>query len=470
MNPQTSLTLLTIVGLIVGSIGGLISQLSKTSVEVDGTTRKRLTSAGKWALAISLLGFTGSFASELLKSSVQAQQRAQAEFDVKLKKERERQDDLWKTRSDEFARKIFDKTTSALNRSEQTLTETINGFEKEQEDILNTRLDIADSRQRVLSDNLLHETRLYGRLSGAGTPLTTMTIRLIITAVPSEVRQKLVKGLAAAKASTTEPWYVDQETYHATDRHTDQSLIQSVMDQKVIQPLIGWIGTDEFNPDLDWKMKDQAVKGQGILALSLDRHYSALACVGWVSEPDIFRPEKAPKNRPVTTSLLPSGVLIGDEIEFPRSKPSHSYTREKTNRPAIKVDVVKDSLVLTIELTRLSLNDSLIRYAKNGGTTAALPDNVEFFSWSPSGEAARLPFDPVEVNDGIPGLDKQPKTVPSQIPSWFRRMRLQIIPNGIDEISKTYDLTFSSAGDIVEGSRDDDLRGYVRLWHGHARL
>jgi hypothetical protein len=50
-----------------------------------------------------------------------------------------------------------------------------------------------------------------------------------------------------------------------------------------------------------------------------------------------------------------------------------------------------------------------------------------------------------------------------------RHLRLQIIPNGIEQISKTYDLSLSSEGDIMEGSRGDEPRGYVRLWHGHAR-
>ena len=136
MDPQTYLRVLTFVGLIVGSMGGLVSQLTKTSVDVDGTTRKRLTTPGKWALIISLLGFAGSFSSELLKSSIQAQEKAQAQFAMDLQKERQRQDDLWKSRSSEIAQNIFQKTTSALQTSEKNLTETIEGFEREQNNIV----------------------------------------------------------------------------------------------------------------------------------------------------------------------------------------------------------------------------------------------------------------------------------------------------------------------------------------------
>lgn len=473
MDPQTYLRVLTFVGLIVGTMGGLFSQLTRTSVDVDGTTRKRLTAAGKWALAISLLGFAGSFSSELLKSSIQAQEKAQAQFATNLQKERERQDDLWKSRSSELAQNIFQKTTSALQTSEKNLTETIAGFEREQN-------NIAESRERVLSDNLMHETRLYGRLSDTGTPLTTMTIKLTIDNVPAAIRQKILQGSRTAEASTSEPDYQDLADHHNTGPEDDVALVQSVMDQKVIQPLINWVGADQFDPELNWKDEKKSAQAQGILAFSLDKHFSALVCVGWVSKPDIFIKEQTPRDQPVTNSLLPSGVLIGDELEFFLSAygpPSRSYKRTKVIRPLIRVSVVKNSLVLTIELTRASLDDSLIRYAQNSFTTASLADTVELFSWSPSNDGQEgtygnpdlLPFDPVEVHSGIPSLDLEKDAESSQVPARLRRMRLQIIPNGIEKISKTYDLTFSSAGDIMEGPRDDYPRGYVRLWHGHAR-
>jgi hypothetical protein len=64
------LRILTFLGIVVGFIGSLISQLTKENVDVEGTVRKRLTSAGRWSLVISLLGFATSFASETLKSSL----------------------------------------------------------------------------------------------------------------------------------------------------------------------------------------------------------------------------------------------------------------------------------------------------------------------------------------------------------------------------------------------------------------
>ena len=59
--PQTYLSILTFLGLVLGFAGGAVSQLKKTSIDVDGTNEKRLTSFGKLALAISIIGFAGSF-------------------------------------------------------------------------------------------------------------------------------------------------------------------------------------------------------------------------------------------------------------------------------------------------------------------------------------------------------------------------------------------------------------------------
>ena len=65
---------------------------------------------GKLALAISIIGFAGSFASELLKSEISAQQAR----DSKKKKDDEA---TWKTRSNDLARNILENTKSALAES-----------------------------------------------------------------------------------------------------------------------------------------------------------------------------------------------------------------------------------------------------------------------------------------------------------------------------------------------------------------
>jgi hypothetical protein len=161
--------------------------------------------------------------------------------------------------------------------------------------------------------------------------------------------------------------------------------------------------------------------------------------------------------------------------------------------------------VLSIDLDVTSLDDSLLRYSLNSSRSAALPDEVELFSWCPSSDdklpedvekALELPFDSVKVRESLVNLDQKRNSKnqtpdwldtdgewesrnaawlrsnaawAAQMPPWMQRMRLQIIPNGIEQISKTYTLSLSSAGYPIEGSREDEPRGYVRIWHGSAQ-
>jgi hypothetical protein len=297
MNPQTYLTLLTFLGLVVGSIGGLISQLTKTSVEVDGTTRKRLTSAGKWALAISLLGFAGSFSSELFKSSLQAQLQAQASIQKSLNEQKERENKDWQERSEKLQGAIKNDTTSALKLSEQNINQTIEGFKKEE----NT---IADSRERVLRDNLLHEVSLYGKLSAAGTPLTSLTITLTVNDVPAAVRHELQKQIAAAPQTRNEDWVQDLFLYHNIDDDDADNFVQARIYEEAVQPFIDYLATGRLS------------KEHALLVLSLDRRYSALACVGWVGETDSqwIATDKT-DSQESRLNLLPSGIFVGSEID-----------------------------------------------------------------------------------------------------------------------------------------------------------
>jgi hypothetical protein len=140
--PQTYLSILTFFGLMVGLAGGLISQLTQTSVDVAGSKEKKLTSFGKLALAISVIGFAGSFASELLKSGISAQE-ARDSANEKL------EDKKWKQRADALSEEILAKTDTSLQKSNQEL-----------EAAVQTKLAVTESRQEVLSDNLARTHRI----------------------------------------------------------------------------------------------------------------------------------------------------------------------------------------------------------------------------------------------------------------------------------------------------------------------
>ena len=150
MGASSYLTVLTVTGLAIGFVGALISQISQTSVEGPGG-KKILTAAGKLAVAVAAVGFTGSFASELLKASMAAAEVANLKLEHALQEQRRRDDNLWKTRSEAMTKDILAKTETALSKQELELEATMSGFQKSQEQHLLTRLAVIDSRTRILS-------------------------------------------------------------------------------------------------------------------------------------------------------------------------------------------------------------------------------------------------------------------------------------------------------------------------------
>ena len=299
-------------------------------------------------------------------------------------------------------------------------------------------------------ERLLHEVQ---RTS----PLTTITLRLVVEHVPNGVRDATAKALGAAQASTLDPEFVDRLEHYNAGPDDARALIQSEMNKRAVQPFINWLAADRLS------------KEQSVLAFSLDGHFSALLPVGWVGRPEIFADQRK-------SSSLPSGVLIGDEIEWligdeirrSWATPEPTYTREKLARPRVFLRPIGDALVLTIEAGVSALDDSLLRYSPNSATSAAVPDEVSLLSWSPQelpeyDEPFNLPFDTGGVHENLKMLSRI-----KPAPVWLRHMRLKIIPNNNAQLAKTYELSLSSQGELWVGTRRDQALGYVRLWRGRA--
>jgi hypothetical protein len=489
MTPQTYLNLLTIVGLAVGSISGLISLLTKTSVEVDGTMRKRLTSPGRWALAISLLGFAGSFSSEMLKSSIQARAQAQAQLNEIFAQQKEKENKEWQGRSETLQAAIKIDTKAAVDLAGKSINQTIEGFKKEE-------VAIADSRERVLRDNLLHEVSLYGKLSAAGTPLTSLSITFTVDDVPKAVRDKLRKEIADAPNTKDEDWVTDLFEHHNIDDDDADAFVQARIYEEAVQPFIDYLATGRLRRE------------HALLVLSLDRRYSALACLGWISEADQRWTETITNSSKESQStLLPSGIFVGSEIDSHHTGvhgDNGTLLRQRTARPSFNIGVKGNSVFITLDLTLQSLGDALLRYPANSPATAGLSDDVEFFTWSPTsdGEMSKeevddsglpeLPFDIQRVRHSLTDVDvyKDRRSTPDWVssdsgdrekwangnatwvrnaPAWMHRIHVRIVPNGVEQVAKTYVLSLSSAGYPIEGTREDEPRGYVQIWHGHAR-
>lgn len=77
MSAQTSLNVLTVLGVAALFLGGLIARFRRESVGGDGE-RKILTRAGRWALAFSIVGFVGAFSSELVRASIRLGEETRA--------------------------------------------------------------------------------------------------------------------------------------------------------------------------------------------------------------------------------------------------------------------------------------------------------------------------------------------------------------------------------------------------------
>lgn len=477
LTPKDYLTVLTFVALLIGLAAGVVSQIAKTSDNVEGSNIKRLTTAGKLALGISLLGFCGSLSSELLKVYIADAQRRADDIEADRKKEQQRIENEWRQRSEQLL-------NAAVSKADENLRHVIEGFKQEQNDFLRQRLDAAAQQQELLNDNLIRETRLYGRLSAASTPLTKLTIRLVVDSVPADIRARLQSGIEAAKQRPKQADFQDLLEHHNADDGDERALVRSEMDQRAVQPFITWLATGKF------EMK------QSMLLIGLDDHFSAIACVGWIKSPDLFDPvyhheekkpagkkgkDAAPKGKdaaPKKVTKLPAGIVIGKEIEWGLSyePDTRDYARARSARPASTIEVSGETVILALDFDHLALSDALLRYAPTSMTTASLPDRVIFAAWSASSTGdpdsafplVELPFSSAAIGESLIGLNAT-KVAPGKRPNWGSGVRLEIVPNRVGEIAKKYDFAAVAGDDLMEGSRGDESHGYARLWRGQAQ-
>ena len=97
---------------------------------------------------------------------------------------------------------------------------------------------------------------------------------------------------------------------------------------------------------------------------------TVISCLGWLTKPDAFPADDEKK------SLLPSGVALVDHLE----EGDRRFSREQ--RPMVNVALEKGTVVLSLQLTSLSIRDALIRYSPGIFTSAALADAIHVFVWN----------------------------------------------------------------------------------------
>jgi hypothetical protein len=150
MSPQTSLTTLTIIGVLIGFSGGLISQISRTTVE-DGSGKKVLTAAGKLAMLVSVVGFLGSFSSEILKAVIASNELASKTLEHTIEIERQRSEDEWRRQTSSLTSGIYNNTKDQLAASAQDFSATLKEFRNQENEILRANADINISTVKLIT-------------------------------------------------------------------------------------------------------------------------------------------------------------------------------------------------------------------------------------------------------------------------------------------------------------------------------
>ena len=180
------LTFMAIAGAGISCGAGVISQLWKNSVEIDGTIRKRLTPAGWLSLGIALVGLLTSVGSILVSVNIKKNAQFQAQAEAAQRRALQDQEARWRNETSSMLQVAKDDI-------EKNLSNTIAGFQDSQERFNNTQAQIISSKQSVLESNLHHTNEIIV----SGQPLTSLAVSWQIESASPELWQRIKDGEAA---------------------------------------------------------------------------------------------------------------------------------------------------------------------------------------------------------------------------------------------------------------------------------
>jgi len=183
MDLHQKLTAITIVGLIISGIAGVTSQLWKSSVEIQGQTRKQLTPAGWLSLVIALVGLLASVGSVLIGVSLKNNEALQAKTEAAQKQALQAQEERWRNDTSSMLKE-------AKGGIEKNLEDTIKGFQDSQNRFNLTQAEIVSSKQSVLESNLHHTNEIIV----AGQPLTSLAFSWQLTSASPALWKSMTAG------------------------------------------------------------------------------------------------------------------------------------------------------------------------------------------------------------------------------------------------------------------------------------
>lgn len=183
MDLHQKLTAITIVGIAVSCIAGITSQVWKSSIEIEGQTRKQLTPAGWLSLVVALVGLLASVGSVLIGVSLRNNEALQAKTEAAQKKALQDQEERWRNDTSSMLKE-------AKGGIKKNLDDTIRGFQDSQRRFNRTQAEIVSSKQSVLESNLHHTNEIIV----AGQPLTSLAFSWQLTSASPTLWKSMTTG------------------------------------------------------------------------------------------------------------------------------------------------------------------------------------------------------------------------------------------------------------------------------------
>jgi len=510
---------------LVAAVSAIWGATHELYVKKDDGSRSLLP-AGRTSIYLTVCGLLvagiGGVANLRLKQTelsdkALTEQRAARAAEESERRRRESEEKVARERADERRKQEAQQLKAERRQSEEFQKTRLKLVLNELEAQRREQQRVTDERNNALRQ-LRIETRLYGKITAASMPLNSLTLEFTFQRVPAEIRSAIRSGLSHSKDITATEDFQDRNEHHEFDDDDVRTMIEYEKYRLAIHPFVNALSVGRFQPK------------QALLAVGFDERFSSILPIGWIRDawafgvrPDADEMEPDGNDAQGETSIdgnangsvdnaktrstrsaapsFPAGVFVRKRIEW-------TSGHFESPRPTIQISVRGEVVVVTVALDHASIDRSLLRYTQKSLTTAAFQDDLVLFTWSPSdrgelqdpdlADQVQLPFDLEGVHSSLLDVERHKEFSGEEkltdwlddndawrrknaawlrsnaawlasVPSWTRQFQLRLVPNGVLPVSRSYDVQLSSSGYPVEGSREDEPRGYVRIWRARAR-
>lgn len=408
MDLHDTLTLITLGGLALSFVAGVVSQLWITTVDIQGKPFKRLTPRGWLSLAISAIGLFGSIASELIRVSISHDEEIQTESEAIQRKVLAEQEARWRHDVQGILR------ASRVDLA-QNLARTIEGFRNSQDQFNATQSEVIGSRQALLVESL----RRTNEILVASQPLMRLKFELHVESVSAGLRRRMAAGQQAI--------FDNAETAQGPSLEIPAEVVEF---DEALSPLLRHIAKagrpiGAFDPRLD-DVEEQDEKAAVVL-VALDEAPNAILAfgstgrAGWMDK---------------RTKIEPGAGFLADHTTY-------TGPRRGSSSPAVRVEPSgsggpRSRYSIVWDLDPVTLSRAVDRNNPSIPSTAKLPKHLrvavlyDIFS---------LPFSEGNFGDtSAVNLWSRREWTPVRLGSELSNVQLSIAVNGISELTYQYRL------------------------------